>query len=179
MRGNEDTDLVQATIAGDTDAFTMLIEKYERPIYNLAYRITGSRDDAMDATQTAFTNAFENLDRFDDRHRFFSWLYRIAVNASLDLVKGRREVELPDQTLDTRPGPEERCGSHEIEERVQLALLRLSREHRVVIVLRHYLGLSYEEIAQATEVPLNTVRSRLYEARRRLEQILLPTWKEQ
>lgn len=173
MKGETDATLVQATIDGNSDAFGLLIEKYEKPIYNIAYRITGSRDDAMDATQTAFTNAFANLERFDDRHRFFSWLYRIAVNASLDLVKDRRETDLPPQTPDPARGPEDRLQARETGERVQEALGLLSDEHRTVIILRHYLGLSYAEIARTTDVPVKTVRSRLYEARRRLETLLL------
>lgn len=178
MKGETDTSLVEAAIDGNTDAFALLIERYEKPIYNVAYRITGTRDDAMDATQTAFTNAFENLHRFDRRHRFFSWLYRIAVNASLDLVKGRREVELPPDARDESRGPEERCQATETAERVHGALRRLSVDHRAVIVLRHYLGLSYAEIARSVNVPVKTVRSRLYEARQRLEAILSGSFSE-
>lgn len=172
MKEGTDRSTVRAVLQGDRDAFALLIEKYEKPIFNLSYRITGSRDDAMDATQTAFTRAYENLGRFDPSHRFFSWIYRIAVNASLDLVKNRGEVE-PSEPMRARgPSPEERLRAREKSSRVQAALLDLNRDHRAVIVLRHYLELSYAEIAEAVSVPVKTVRSRLYEARQRLRRIL-------
>lgn len=175
MREEPDLSLVEAVLEGDAEAFGLLIERYERQIFNLSYRITGSPDDAMDATQTAFTNAYQNLGRFDPGHRFFSWIYRIAVNASVDLVKRRREVGLPASLVAPEPGPEERFRSRETSSRVQRALLYLSEEHRTVIVLRHYLELSYGEIADVASVPVKTVRSRLYEARQQLRQVLLDT----
>ncbi|MDX1632417.1 MAG: sigma-70 family RNA polymerase sigma factor [Thermoanaerobaculia bacterium] len=165
--------LVDAVLDGDPDAFGLLIEKYEKPIFNVAYRITGSTDDAMDATQTAFTNAYENLEQFDPSHRFFSWIYRIAVNASLDMVKGRDEVEMSRPEPDPRRGPEERAEARETSARVQKALLELTEDHRTVIVLRHYLGLSYAEIGEVVSIPVKTVRSRLYEARQRLRSLLM------
>ena len=172
MKGAEDRDLVREVLDGDPEAFGPLIERYEKQIFNVAYRITGSRDDAMDVTQTAFANAFENLDRFDPSHRFFSWIYRIAVNASLDVVKGRREVELTRPEPEPRRGPEELTAAGETRTRVRKALLELTEDHRTVIVLRHYLGLSYAEIAEVVSVPVKTVRSRLYEARQRLRGLL-------
>lgn len=175
MKEDTDRSAVRATLRGDRDAFGLLIERYERPIFNVAYRITGSRDDAMDATQTAFTRAYENLERFDPSHRFFSWIYRIAVNASLDLVKDRGEVELPEHLRAMGGGPEERLRARETSSRVQKALLELTRDHRAVIVLRHYLELSYAEIAEVVSVPVKTVRSRLYEARQRLRELLIDT----
>lgn len=175
MKEGTDRSTVRAVLEGDRDAFILLIERYEKPIFNLAYRITGSRDDAMDATQTAFTRAYENLERFDPSHRFFSWIYRIAVNASLDLVKDRGEVELSESLRARGPGPEERLRARETSSRVQRALLDLTEDHRAVVVLRHYLELSYTEIAEVVSVPVKTVRSRLYEARQRLRDLLIDT----
>lgn len=178
MKEGTDRSTVRAVLQGDKEAFTLLIERYEKPIFNLAYRITGSRDDAMDATQTAFTRAYENLERFDPSRRFFSWIYRIAVNASLDLVKDRGEVELSEPLRARGPGPEERLRARETSSRVKRALLDLTEDHRAVIVLRHYLELSYAEIAEVVSAPVKTVRSRLYEARQRLRDLLIDTRRE-
>lgn len=167
-----DRDLVRATLDGDPDAFGTLIDKYEKPLFNAAYRITGSVEDAMDATQSAFVSAYENLSGYDPKYRFFSWVYRIAVNASLDIVKRRREAELPPQIEGASPDPEHRAVARETSHRVQEALMELTPEQRTVIVLRHFQGLSYDEMAEVTGVPAKTVKSRLYEGRQTLRTIL-------
>ena len=106
MTRDDDLMLVQACLRGDRSAFDKLVDRYERPLFTAAYRITGSVEDAMDATQTAFVNAFEKLDTFDQSHRFFSWLYRIAVNQALNVV-GRRKpsAELDYNTPASVPNP--------------------------------------------------------------------------
>ena len=97
--------LVEACLSGDTSAFGRLVDTYERPLYNAALRITNSRDDAMDATQSAFVKAYEKLHTFNSSYRFFSWIYRIAVNEALNIVqrKGReqpsRNVMIPTEWL--------------------------------------------------------------------------------
>lgn len=174
MTSDEDHTLVEATLAGDTDAFGELVDRYEKQLYNVTYRITGSLDDAMDATQTAFLSAYQKLEQFDPRYRFFSWLYRIAVNEAIDIVKGRREHSLPDPLPDpSAPGPERRYEAAEKALGVQEAILDLTENQRVVIVLRHYLGLTYKEMAEAIGIPAKTVKSRLYSARQRLQSLLL------
>ena len=164
--------LVAATLEGNPDAFGKLVDKYERPLFNLALRITGSRADAMDATQSAFLKAYEHLHRYDPRHRFFSWLYRIAVNSSIDQANRRREVELPEEVPEPAVEPGSHLESRETSRQVQRALSRLSGEQRTVVVLRHYLGLTYDEMGTVLEIPVKTVRSRLYEARQRLRRLL-------
>lgn len=174
MTSGEDRSLVEASLAGDRAAFGRLIEKYKKPLYNVTYKITGSLDDAMDATQTAFLSAYENLDRFDSRQRFFSWIYRIAVNQAIDLVKRRREGALPEILPDrSDAGPEAQYESAETARWIQRAILSLTEEQRVVIVLRHYLDLSYQEMAELIDIPTKTVKSRLYSARQKLRELLL------
>jgi RNA polymerase sigma-70 factor, ECF subfamily len=163
---------VEAVLNGNRDAFAVIVDEYERPLFNVAYRITGSWDDALEATQSAFVKAYENLHRFDRRRRFFSWIYRIAINEALDLARRRRVVELSEDLPEPTPGPEARLGTHETCRRVRRAILRLGEEHRVVVVLRHFLGMSYEEIAEAIGIPAKTVKSRLFSARQRLRELL-------
>ena len=170
--------LVAATLAGNHDAFAGLVGRYTRPLFNVAYRITGSREDAADATQTAFVKCFQSLARFDGRHRFFSWLYRIGVNAALDLVRERRvtsSTAAPDELVaDAVALRDHRAGSGEVVAQVQEAISLLTPDHRAVVMLRHYAGLSYDEIGAALDLPAALVKSRLFAARRRLQEILRP-----
>lgn len=165
----QDDELVRATLAGEREAFDELVERYQGKIYNVALRVTGDREDALDATQNAFVNAYDHLDRFDDRYRFFSWIYRIGLNEALRLVRDRREVSLPAAELESpRAGPESRAHGSETAVAIREVLLQLTPELRAVIVLRHFHGLSYSEMAEIVGVPVKTVKSRLFSARRAL-----------
>ena len=165
--------LVEACLRGDRSAFDTLVERYEGPLFNAAYRITGSVDDAMDATQTAFVKAFEKLHTFDLSRRFFSWIYRIAVNQALNLVGRRR----PYASLDTNQSagdcdPETLCSESEASRMLQRAISQMTLDYRVVVVLKHLEGLSYREMAALLGIPESTVKSRLFTARRQLREIL-------
>lgn len=165
--------LVAACLRGDNSAFDELVERYEGPLFNAAYRITGSVDDAMDATQAAFVKAFEKLDTFNPEYRFFSWIYRIVVNQSLNLVGRRREEPGLDGELPaTIRSPEVVFDGDEKARALELALLELSPEQRTVILLKHLEGFSYQEIGKLLGVSEKTVKSRLFTARRRLRLIL-------
>jgi RNA polymerase sigma-70 factor (ECF subfamily) len=134
----------------------------------------GNRADAADATQNAFVRVYQNLGSYDPRYRFFSWIYRILVNECLNTLRARRQTEEPVDVIDTTDGPLEALEAAERRRLVQQALMALQPELRVVIVLRHYTGLSYEEIGEAVGgLPVKTVKSRLYSARQRLAQLLL------
>jgi RNA polymerase sigma-70 factor (ECF subfamily) len=165
---------VARCLEGDVQAFASLVERYERVIYNLALRMLGDAEDARDATQTAFLKAWESLSRFNPRYRFFSWIYRIAVNQCLNQIDRRRRHEPLDfeSRLASREDTAARVEAREASERVQEALLQLTTEHREVVILRHFLEMSYEEIAGTLEIPQKTVKSRLYEARQRLCELL-------
>lgn len=176
MTSQEDRSLVEATLQGDASAFESLVRRYEKPIYNASYGITGSRDDALEVAQAAFVKAWDNLASYDPSFRFFSWLYRIAVNEALDLV-GRRarfsEGDEPLQNLPAEQDPERELSQSESSTRVRRAVARLRPEQRAVIVLRHFQGCSYREIAEIVEVPEKTVKSRLFSARQELRALLL------
>jgi RNA polymerase sigma-70 factor (ECF subfamily) len=165
---------VESCLAGDVSSFSRLVERYQRVLYNLALRMLGNAEDARDATQTAFLKVWENLSRFDHRHRFFSWIYRITLNECLNQIERRRRVEPldPGFSLPSREDAAAGVRAREASEQVQQALLRLTPEHREVVILRHFMEMSYVEIAGTLTIPEKTVRSRLFEARRRLCELL-------
>ena len=173
MTRDADAMLVRDCLNGDRTAFGALVEKYSGPLFNAAYRITRGREDASDATQAAFVKAYEKLPSFDFNHRFFSWLYRIAVNEALDIAgRRRREAQLGDAPEPAGGDVEGEYAASEREHLVQLALGELPPDARALIVLRHLQGLSYADIAEIVGVPEKTVKSRLFSARQRLRQVL-------
>jgi RNA polymerase sigma-70 factor (ECF subfamily) len=173
MTRDDDAMLVEACLRGDRHAFDELVDRYEGPLFSATYRITGSVEDAMDATQNAFVNAYEKLHTFDPTYRFFSWIYRIAINQSLNLVGGRRnQTTFDDDAPAAEPNPSEVFESNETRGQLKRALLELEPHHRTVIVLKHLEGFSYREIGELLEIPEKTVKSRLFTARQRLRAIL-------
>jgi RNA polymerase sigma-70 factor (ECF subfamily) len=169
----EDAALVTRTLGGDPAAFGILVERYQRPLYTVAFRMLSNSDDARDATQTAFVRAYERLSTFNPDHRFFSWIYRIVINECLNLIRNRRPEEALTPAMAAAGSPFETAASHERRDQVQAALLELSPDYRAVVVLRHFGGLSYDEVASALGVPAKTVKSRLHTARQRLGELLL------
>jgi RNA polymerase sigma-70 factor (ECF subfamily) len=143
----DDATLIRRVLDGETAAFEVLVERYQRVLYTVALRMLGNRDDAKDATQTAFVRAYERLASFDEQYRFFSWIYRILVNECLNVIRGRRPEDELTPVLATSGGPFESAVSRERQAQVQAALLQLTPEYRAVVVLRHFAGLSYEEMA--------------------------------
>lgn len=165
--------LVAACLRGDRSAFDELVNRYHGVLFHATYSITGSTEDAMDATQSAFLNAFEKLHTFDPAGRFFSWVYRIAVNQALNLVRRRRPVADLDPALPgAGPDPERAADGAEVNRRLNHALMELEPEQRALVILKHLEGLSYREIGALLEVSEQTVKSRLFSARRRLRSIL-------
>ncbi len=176
MDDGTDVELVQRFRNGDREAFAELVIRYQRAIYNAAFWILRKPEDASDIAQTVFLRVAERLDEYDDRYRFFSWIYRIAVNESLNLLRRNGRNEELDDEVDLagseRDGPERRAGDAESSARIREALMRLSTGDRMVVTLRHFSECSYEEIGQILELDEKTVKSRLYEARQRLRGML-------
>ena len=165
--------LVEACLSGDPAAFGALVDSYEGKLYNVALQITRSREDAMDATQSAFVKAYEKLHTFDPSYRFFSWIYRIAINEALNLT--RRKGAATSAELDSLLGPddpERDTIDREAVRHLYAALDGLSPEHRAVIVLKHLQGLSYRETAEVLDISEDRVKSRLFTARKRLRALL-------
>lgn len=171
-----DQELVARCRRGDWTAFTDLVARYQRPLYNAAFWIVRNPEDARDVTQTAFLKAAERLHEFDGRHRFFSWIYRIAVNEALNWIRQNSRDEPLDDDFDqadaTAVEPEWQVGAAEVSHRIRAAMMRMSVNDRVVITLRHFSELSYEDIARTLDVDVKTVKSRLFDARRRLAELL-------
>jgi RNA polymerase sigma-70 factor, ECF subfamily len=175
MNNDVDQALIERYRKGDREAFTELMIRYQRPIYNAAFWILRSADDARDIAQSVFLKVAENVDAFDSRHKFFSWIYRIAVNESLNLLRRNGHEEPLDDEVDL-PGmgadPETQARDAERTRNVERALSTMSPMHRTVIVLRHFSECSYQEIARILDVDEKTVKSRLFEARHRLRDLL-------
>ena len=159
---------------GDLDSFNRLVELYQSQIYNLTYRVTGNHEDAGDAAQDAFVRAFQALSRFRQEAAFSTWLYRIATNAALDLVR-RRPAVPPVELPADHPAPndpEAEVHRREVSRRVHAAVGQLPVEYRAVVVLRDLQGLAYDEIAKTLDIPVGTVRSRLSRGRDALKALL-------
>jgi RNA polymerase sigma-70 factor (ECF subfamily) len=169
MTGRDDLDLVRECLAGNRPAFEELVERYQGPVFNVAYRITGGRDDAEDVAQSVFLKAYESLRSFDARFKFFSWLYRIAVNEALNVARRRERFEpLGDDHAAAEAGEIEADRDRILEH----GIAELPPDERAVITLRHFQGLSYDEMAEVLGIPANRVKSRLYSARTRLRGVL-------
>jgi RNA polymerase sigma-70 factor (ECF subfamily) len=165
---------VEECLGGNTQAFGSLVDAYQGLLFNIALRMVNDPDEAKDILQTAFLKAYQRLDSYDPRYKFFSWMYRIVINESLNQKGRRRRVtELDREMAGPEPDPETSLTATEMGELVKSAVIRLSPEYREVIVLRHFANMSYRDMSTVLEVPEKTVKSRLYTARRRMAEILL------
>lgn len=169
-----DRKLIELCRGGDRAAQRELVERHQRPVFQVALRILGSREDAADVAQTSFLKVFERLGQYDPEQRLFSWVYRIAVNEAIDhLKRSRRHDELPEDMLSTAAGPEDHADNGRLSRALQNGLSSIPDDYRIVLVLRHFSDCSYEEIAVIVGVPEKTVKSRLYGARQMLKERLL------
>ncbi len=162
---------------GDKNAFGQLIEAYQGPVYNLAYRMLGNSGEAEEAAQEAFIRAYTRLESYDPAHKFSTWLLSITSNYCIDQIRKRRAVLLSlDEPLPPHPalhsdnnkGPEAQYLAQEREELVQGLLSELPAEYRQAVVLRYWYDMSYEEIADLQKTTVSAVKSRLFRARRQL-----------
>lgn len=160
---------------GDKNAFGQLIEAYQGPVYNLAYRMLGNSGEAEEAAQEAFIRAYTRLDSYDPAHKFSTWLLSITSNFCIDQIRKRRAVLLSiDEPLPPHPalhsdnnkGPEAEYLAQEREQLVQGLLKELPDEYRQAVVLRYWYDMSYEEIADMQKTTVSAVKSRLFRARR-------------
>ncbi len=174
----DDTDriLVARYRNGDREAFAELVVRYQRPIYNAAFWVLRKAEDAHDVTQEVFLKVAERLDEYDPEYKFFSWIYRIAVNEALNLLRRNGREEALDDEIDIpaaeSSNPERKAGESELARRIQVALMHMATNDRLVLTLRHFSELSYQEIGQILDLDEKTVKSRLFEARLRLRKQL-------
>ena len=170
---NRDQALVERCLRGERKALEELVGQYERPIYNAAYRILGNPDDAADATQVVFMKAFEHLGQYDPKYKFFSWIYRIAVNEAINQLKrGRKQQPLDDTEVAGTRGPEATAEAGDLYREIQDGLMGLTEDYRTVVVLRHFSDCSYRQISEILQIPEKTVKSRLYSARQVMKETL-------
>jgi len=172
--GVEDALVVSQCLAGEPEAFEVLVARYQPVLFGAALRMLRDHADAGDATQTTFVKVFEKLETYDCRYRFFSWLYRILRNECLNVIRARAPLQPLTSDVATMADPLAAFEQVEQQRQVQAALFALPRRYRDVVVLRHYAGRSYAEIGSALGIPEKTVKSRLHTARRRLARRLGP-----
>jgi len=179
-----DEELVRAVLDGDQDAFRKLVERYQGRLVNYLFRLLRDLDEAHDVTQEVFLKVYQALDRFDPRYRFSTWLFRVGQNAAIDVIRKRRlrlvslsraddgeegrEWELPSGER----GPYGALRNVERGDAIGRAIEGLPDEYRELITLRHYGELSYDDIAALKEMPLGTVKNKLFRGRQMLKERL-------
>ena len=166
---------------GDAGAFTQMVEAYQRPVFNLCYRMLGDAEDAEDASQETFLRAFDHMPRYDQQRPFSTWLLSIAAHYCIDQLRKRRMTFLSMDTSpnldipDTNPGPELAFHRQEDQQRIQTLLQSLSPQDRAAVLMHYWYDFSYEEIAESLRLTISAVKSRLHRSRLTLAQ----TWTEQ
>ena len=168
LADEQDRATVSRCLEGQRDAAGDLVDRYQKRVFNVALRMLDNVQDAEDVTQTVFLNAFLKLRTYNPKYRFFSWIYRMAVNESLNALKRRRRTVTLDDAVGVQAPDPPADRTAEAREYVGKALMRLTPDDRAVVVLRHFLSFSYQEIADVLEIPVRTVKSRLFTARDRL-----------
>jgi RNA polymerase sigma-70 factor (ECF subfamily) len=173
---------------GDSDAFRHLVERHSRVIFRVAYRMTGNEHDADDVVQETFLRAYKQLDHFEERANFSTWLHRIAVNCSLDLLRSRSRHDKHRADITVHDGDEERereiasfdpqpdrlLLSAELQQHVAAAMERLSGNERTAFILRHFEGMPVEEIGKTLGIQVNAAKHTIFRAVRKLRDALEP-----
>lgn len=186
--GNDDHALIRAVLAGDKDAYGVLVERHSQSVFRVAFRITENEADAEEVVQESFLRGYRKLEDFDARANFRTWIYRIAMNCALDVLnKGKSQAAIPIaeeydgelatvQPADGAAGPERLLLSQEIETRRQAAMEKLTPTERLAFVLRHMEDRSTEEIATTLGIAPNSAKQAVFRAVQKLRQSLAPLW---
>lgn len=176
MAREQELDLISKAQQGDRQAFGALVYAYREGVVNVVYRMCGDVELAEDAAQEAFIKAWQHLPNYRPRSPFRNWVYRIAMNAALDVLRRERETVNVDDIPLTAPGqgPEAHAERGERAEQVRQAVLALPPSSRAAVILREYAGLTYREMADTLNIPLGTVMSRLNYGRTKLRKALAP-----
>ena len=170
----DDRSLVILCLGGNPQAFEKLIDRYQRAIFNVVYRMCNSYDDAEDITQSVFVKVYNKLNMYDDKYKFYSWIYRIAVNETINYMAQRvRTSSLSDTVVSGELLPDQVCYQNERSETIQKALMDLELNYRILIILKHFNNFSYQDMSTILGIPEKTIKSRLYSARQLLRQILI------
>jgi RNA polymerase sigma-70 factor (ECF subfamily) len=174
MTADNDANLVARSLQGDQTAFEALVRKHRQPVYNLALRIVAEPEDAEEIAHSVFVKAYQKLDTYDPAYKFFSWIYRIALNESLSYAKRRSNLDEYESGISAVEEftPEANLEEGELIHKIGDAVSRLKTDYRMVVVLRHYHDFSYQEMSEVLQIPEKTVKSRLFTARQQLKEIL-------
>lgn len=173
---NLEADCLQRAVQGDEDAFTTIVETYQKPVFNLCYRMLGEATEAEDAAQETFWRAYQNLRRYDSQRPFATWLLSIAAHYCIDQQRKRRYPTLaldilPEEDVpDPGPSPEKVFNEMEAKGQMQNLLTKLNPQDRAAIILRYWYDFSEEEIARTLSLTVSAVKSRLHRARKELAQ---------
>ena len=178
MLVESDDSLVERARAGDREAFRLLVERHSRSVFRLAFRLTGNEPDADEVVQESFIKAFRQLGRFEARSTFSTWLYRIASNCAVDLLRTRRNHEpiesesgeptMAATTLSRAPEQDQLVMSGQIQSRIRAAMVGLTAREREAFVLRHVEGLSIEEISDQMNLKVNATKHSIFRAVRKM-----------
>lgn len=173
MSTPDDASVIRMCLEGDSNAFGILIDRYQRALFNTALRMTGDSEEAADISQETFVKAYQRLREYRPEHKFFSWIYRILVNDTLNRLKQRNKTQSieTDVTSDDRL-PDEQFDAKRQSSRIESALRALAFDQRIVIVLRYFNDMTYQEMSAILSLPEKTVKSRLYSARQNLASLL-------
>ncbi|MBD3289320.1 sigma-70 family RNA polymerase sigma factor [candidate division KSB1 bacterium] len=183
--GSPDNSLIRKALAGDQRAFTEILNRYRASIYNLIYKMVHNKEETEDLVQEAFIKAFSSLSTFNEEYAFSTWLYKIAINNSIDHFRKKKlKTYSMDTPIESKDGPIQREFSDssylpddpllnkEKNKLIEEAIAKLPEKYRVSIILRHREEKSYEEIAQILDIPLGTVKARIFRAREMLKKQL-------
>ncbi|WP_202081283.1 RNA polymerase sigma factor SigW [Caldalkalibacillus salinus] len=178
--------LIKKASAGSRTAFRAIVERYKNKIYHLAYRMLGNHTEAEDVAQETFIRVYTKLDRYNDDHKFSTWIYRIATNLCIDHLRKRKQhvqsldqevagvegLALYSQVASTTDTPEEEVMTLELREEVQLAIDKLPPQYKTIIILRYLQDLSLQEISEVIDLPVTTIKTRIHRGREALKKQL-------
>lgn len=174
MNAPTDRDLILRAKRGETEAYGELVTRHQTSVFNVCYRILHNRNDAEDLAQETFMRAYNRLNTFDIERDFAPWIRRVAANLCLNHIEAQKTtLELDDERdQDKTPSPSQQVEVKERSEQIRQALASLPNQYRLVVELRHYQELSYDEIADELKIPLSDVKSHLFRARKILAEKL-------
>ena len=171
---------LNSALMGDVQAFTLLVDSYQNPVFNLCYRMLGNKEDAEDASQETFLRAYKSLKRYDKKRSFSTWLLSIAAHYCIDQIRKRRfqfvstEELVRSELTDPSMGVEEKVLNKEDQSRIQEILHELNPKDRAIVIMYYWYDFSYDEICQSLSLSNSAVKSRLHRSRRMLADI----WRE-
>lgn len=163
----EDGQIIRAILDGQTALYRLLVERYQNPVFRVIYKIVNNHEEAGELTQDVFVKAYESLPQYDPRYKFFSWIYRMAINRALLCLRTRK----PCVEADKIPAHERLAQKEEPFDLVTKSTLidkavnELDKKYKTVIMLKYFAGLSYSEISETLDIPEKTIKSRLFDAR--------------